>query len=191
MVLASGESYPDAMVAGAFAGLLTDYCSDRCGLVLTRGAALSPEAEAEIQRYFSEYWHDDGDTTVYIIGGTGAVSPAVMTTVSQLPYVDDVIRLSGVDRYATAVAAMEEIESEFDHDDDAYIVSGQSWADALAGGAAAVYDGDMLLFTRPDSLPKVVSDYLTSESLDEAVIVGGTAAISESVLTVGRCHRFG
>ena len=185
LVVASGTSFADALVAGAFASMVTED-DENCGVLLTDPNTLTPTTEAEITATSDRSWYDDEsdppDTKVYIMGGPGAVSQSVMDAIAALPYVDYVERLWGPTRYDTAVAAMRELDDEFSVDDDAYIVSGTSWPDSLVGGAVAAADTDMFLLTPPGGLPTSVIDFLDYMSLDDVVVVGGTAAVSDTVV---------
>ncbi|MFP3489732.1 cell wall-binding repeat-containing protein, partial [Staphylococcus sp. SIMBA_130] len=46
---------------------------------------------------------------IYILGGTGAVSENIKSTLEKKLYVQEVERVSGKDRYATAVEIAEEV----------------------------------------------------------------------------------
>lgn len=64
--LATGENFPDALSAGAMLG------SFKSVMLLTQSETLAPEAKAALQSNADEV------LTMYIIGGTGAVSEAVV-----------------------------------------------------------------------------------------------------------------
>ncbi len=88
-------------------------------------------------------------------------------------------RLSGVDRYATAVKLS---QATFSPGVPAvYIATGTTFPDALAGGVpAAIEDAPALLVGR-DVIPQVVTDELQRLAPQRIVILGGTAAVSQSV----------
>ena len=88
-------------------------------------------------------------------------------------------RLSGDDRYETAVAIS---ESGFvEGADTVYIANGVGYADALSAAPAAAQDGAPLLLTPPGALPSVVVAELNRLVPSTIVIVGGTAAVSNSI----------
>jgi len=85
--IATGDNFPDGLVAGAAAGVNSGP------VLLTRKDSLPAVTIAELQRL-----HPD---RIYIAGGTGVISAAVET---QLAAYGPVTRLAGSDRYATAAA---------------------------------------------------------------------------------------
>ena len=85
--IATGDNFPDGLVAGAAAGVNSGP------VLLTRKDSLPAVTIAELQRL-----HPD---RIYIAGGTGVISAAVE---SRLAAYGPVTRLAGSDRYATAAA---------------------------------------------------------------------------------------
>lgn len=86
-------------------------------------------------------------------------------------------RLSGADRYDTAVAVS---KASFPTAGVpvVYLASGTSYPDALAAGPAAAAQGGPLLLTLPTSVPKATVAELERLKPKRVVVVGGTAAIS-------------
>ena len=74
-------------------------------------------------------WHPQ---RIYVLGGTGVVSPAVASQLAQFTS-GPVTRLAGADRYATGAAVARWFWGRVTP--RAYVASGRSFADALAGGA--------------------------------------------------------
>ena len=89
-----------------------------------------------------------------------------------------VTRLAGNDRYATAVAVS---RSHAPGVKVAYVASGTTFPDALSGGVAAGLDGAPLLLVRPSSVPEVTATELMRLRPGRIVVLGGTAAISDTV----------
>ena len=88
-------------------------------------------------------------------------------------------RLSGVDRYATAVALS---QATFSPGVPAvYIATGTTFPDALAGGVPAALEHAPALLVGRDVIPQVVDDELQRLTPQRIVILGGTAAVSQSV----------
>ncbi|HET7719232.1 MAG TPA: cell wall-binding repeat-containing protein, partial [Acidimicrobiales bacterium] len=84
-------------------------------------------------------------------------------------------RLAGQDRFATAA---EIADAAFpDGSDTVLVASGRSFPDALAGAAL----GLPILLTEPDSLPAATATALDDLGADEAIILGGSAAVSDAV----------
>ena len=88
-------------------------------------------------------------------------------------------RVSGADRYGTAVAVSAETFPSGAH--TAVIVTGANWPDALCASALAGAVGGPILLTRPDALPAEVKAELERLGVRNAYIVGGTAAVSAGV----------
>ena len=99
----------------------------------------------------------------------GAVSIAATTTVQ---------RLSGADRYATAVAVSATYPVGVPV---VYIASGANFPDALSAAPAAAHLGGPLLLTSPGSLPAIVHDEIARLQPTLIVVTGGTASISDGV----------
>jgi len=91
-----------------------------------------------------------------------------------------VSRLSGADRYETAV----EISKEFAPGVPVvYLATGTNYPDALSAASAAASRGGPLLLTPPTALPDVVRNELLRLNPTNVVIVGGTGVVSAAVQT--------
>jgi putative cell wall-binding protein len=96
-----------------------------------------------------------------------------------LAFTPTVTRLAGSNRYATAVEI-----SQYGFDgvsSEVVIATGTGFADAVAGGPAAVALNAPVLLTDPDGLPGVVAAEVTRLRPSRIVVVGGTAAVSDTV----------
>ncbi|MBH0131374.1 cell wall-binding repeat-containing protein [Salinibacterium sp. NK8237] len=91
-----------------------------------------------------------------------------------------VSRLSGSDRYETAVA----ISQQFDPGVSVlYIANGAGYADALSAAPAAAVQGGPLLLTAANELPKVVVAEIKRLNPSKIVVAGGSSVVSGSVLS--------
>ncbi|WP_137755048.1 cell wall-binding repeat-containing protein [Agrococcus sp. SGAir0287] len=88
-------------------------------------------------------------------------------------------RLSGANRFATAVAIVQDAFPE--GAGTVYLVSGESFPDALSAGPAAAHEGAPVLLTMRDSLPGEVAAELERLAPSRVVIVGGRAAVGDGV----------
>lgn len=96
--------------------------------------------------------------------------------------VDVVDRVSGEDRYSTAVAATRKGFADTDAPISvAYIASGQNYPDALSAGPAAVHQNGALLLVLPTSIPSAVEAELQRLKPQKIVIVGGVLAVGSAV----------
>ncbi len=91
-----------------------------------------------------------------------------------------VARLAGADRYGTAVAISQTYSPGVPR---VFVATGTEFADALSAAPAAAKVASPLLLTRPTSLPAAVRNEIVRLAPAEIVVVGGTGAISESVVT--------
>jgi len=126
-----------------------------------------------------------GTTEGVLAGGTGAINEAVRVALgTQLDAAPT--RLSGADRYATAVTvagwAVAEAGLGWGY---VGMASGTNFPDALGGGAATGARGGVLLLTRPDSLPDATRNALHANRLaiDVVDIFGGVGAVNNAVTT--------
>src|SRR5438034_1366672 len=118
-------------------------------------------------------------TSVRVIcGATAAVVAAVavvvtmpIATTSAAPAFE---RREGADRYATAAAVS---RATFTSDvPRAFVASGQTFPDALAGGPAAKAGGGPVLLVARDALPQPTADELRRLQPKTIVVLGGAAA---------------
>jgi putative cell wall-binding protein len=160
--LALGTNFPDALVAAAAGGHLD------APVLLTRSDSLPAETIAELLRL--------SPSTVYIVGGTAVISPAVEQAAKH--YASTVKRLAGSNRYDTAVAVSSTV---FSTADTAFIAFGGNFPDALVGAAAAGHVGAPVLLTPYDRVPAPTVAELDRLNLTTIYLVGGRAVISDAV----------
>lgn len=86
-------------------------------------------------------------------------------------------RLSGTDRYGTAVRISQEFSAGVPV---VYIASGTGYADALSAAPAAARQGGPLLLVPPTSVPAVVVAELQRLKPALIVVAGGAGAVSDS-----------
>jgi SpoIID/LytB domain protein len=166
VVLASGKQYPDALSGSALAG------AARGPLLLTEPTKLPDTVRAEIARL--------KPAKVYVLGGTGAVSDGVLTAVrSALPSAE-VTRVGGVDRYDTA-AKVATLTRSMKPTGKAFVVSGESWADAAAVSPVAYRKGYPVLLVRRSGVPTATAGFLAAAKPAEVQVAGGPAVVDASV----------
>lgn len=118
--------------------------------------------------------------TVAVTGSKAGYASALGTSLGTAPVLNDHIvvdRISGLDRYATAV----EVSKKWESASIVYLATGTGYADALSAGPAAAHNDAPLLLTTPKSLPTGVLAELNRLQPSEIVIVGGTGAVSGAV----------
>lgn len=169
-LLATAESFPDALSAGVLAADLN------APLLLTPAGHLPQAVGDELERL--------GASRVTILGGRSAVSAAVEQDLADRGY--DVDRLAGQDRYETARRVATEAGAS--PSGDVVVALGdherpeQAWPDAVTSGAlAASPDRVPTLLTAPGQLPAATEAGLAELDAERVILVGGTAAIAEPV----------
>lgn len=99
-------------------------------------------------------------------------------------------RIAGDDRYLTAAAIA--LEAYPDGADDAVVVSGEAFPDALSGSAVAGRLNAPILLTEQDDAPAATLQALDELGVDTVYILGGPSAVSaeaEAELGEGRTTR--
>lgn len=167
VIIASGSSYPDAL-----AGVPLSKAADAPILLTTDRNGIESALLAEIQRL--------GARRAYILGGTAAVSAGTESDLTAAGV--KCVRLAGDDRYMTGVAVATELSTLTGKAfDTIYFASAQNFPDALAVSPVAAVGGEPILYISPDKgLNKAVSEYVSATGCSNAVVLGGTSAVSES-----------
>jgi len=164
--VATGANFPDALAAGPAAA--------RSGgpVLLTTPTSLPDVTAAELGRLRPQ--------RIVVLGGLGAVSDAVLARLAGYATSGQVTRIAGADRYATAAATS---ASTFASGVPvAYVATGASFPDALAGGVAAARAGGPVLLVSANSVPSATRAELARLRPISIVVLGGTGAVSDAVL---------
>jgi uncharacterized delta-60 repeat protein len=160
-VVARADGFADALAATPLA------VAKNGPLLLSQSSDLDDATLAEITRVLPP------GGTVYLLGGTGALSPAVELRLLSWGY--PVTRLAGANRYETAVAvARDGLESP----DVVVETTGLGFADALAAGAVAARLGAAVLLTEGTEQSDATSSYIASVNPTRYAI-GGPAALAD------------
>ncbi|QAV71470.1 hypothetical protein ESZ53_14125 [Salinibacterium sp. UTAS2018] len=112
-------------------------------------------------------------------GGTG-LSSSSKSAVKFQSAAPSISRLSGGDRYETAVAISRQFPAGVPV---VYIATGAGYADALSAAPAAAAQGGPLLTTARNVLPQAVAAEIKRLKPQKIVVAGGAGAVSGSVLT--------
>jgi putative cell wall-binding protein len=168
VVVASGENFPDALAASSLAGIYG------APVVLTTKGTLTTQAEDTIKAL--------GATKAYVIGGTEAVALEVEQSLSGIEGMEEVKRIEGIDRFATALDIYREGKETDSWGTTAIIANGFNFADALSISPFANVTGSPIFLA---SLEKGL-DADTLKAINEGgfkriVITGGDKAVSPAV----------
>lgn len=158
VVLATGSSFPDALVGGALAGAM------KAGVVLTTNDTLEPAIVKQLQA--------QGTKTIQIVGGYGAISAAKEAALKAAGF--QVTRLAGSDRYETAKMVKAATRSALGLKGNAKAkvscnATGSNFPDALACASAASLTGGVVDLVKPGSA-------VTADTSAETTICAGGAA---------------
>lgn len=165
VVLARSDDYADAL-----AGVPLAAAKDG-PLLLTPPANLDPRTLAEMRRCLAP------GATVYLLGGTAALSDSVEDAVRAAGYA--VVRLAGADRYDTSLAVLQQGLGSVAR---VLLATGNDFPDALAAGAAAGARGGGVLLTDGAELPAAIASYVATSRVP-VFAVGGPAAAADPLAT--------
>ena len=167
VVLARGDDYPDALVGGPLAA------AKSAPLLLTEGSTLPAATATELKRVLP------AGGTVYVLGGTSAVPATVASQLTSLGY--SVVRYSGADRYATAVAVAKALGSPT----TVLLATGTNFPDALAAGPAAAHVHGAILLTDGSTVPTETATYLAGAHTTYAIGGPAAAAVPSATAILG------
>ncbi|MBQ9869870.1 MAG: leucine-rich repeat protein [Ruminococcus sp.] len=165
VVLASGRDYADALAGVPFAR------SIGAPILLTDKDTLPADTLEEIQRL--------GAGTVYILGGTSAVSTKVENAVKNAGCT--VKRISGSSRFGTAAKAAEKLGAP----KEIFFVCYNNFADALSVSAAAALKKAPIIYLKKDgALDAETAAYLKSVKgkVANAYVIGGGSVVSDAMM---------
>lgn len=160
VVIANGRTFPDALVAGPLAGHLD------APTLLTEKASLPDETAAALR--------DAAPSTIYVIGGPVVVVDQVLDAAADAADIarDQVVRLAGPDRYATARAVHDQLADLDAIAGELFVATGADFPDALVASAAAARTSGAVVLAAPDGTTPSFDDVLDDAAVQ---VVGGKA----------------
>lgn len=166
IVIGRADAYADALAAAPLAATLG------APVVLNPSSALRADVAGLVDRL--------GATEAVLVGGTGAISDAVADGLRARGVA--VRRIAGANRFDTAALVAREVGGT-----EAYLVEGvnanaaRGWPDAVAVSGLAALQRRPILLTTASTLPAETAAALHDLGTEAVTIVGGTAAVSQSV----------
>lgn len=176
MVLASGDGWADAAVAGPLAASL-----DAPVVLVPPGGLQTPTARLDLV----EFLRSSAVQRAVIVGSPETVpnhEPSVLFGLGMLPR--NIERVFGAGPASTSVAVARRIGAPAvlgDSGRTVIVVSDQSVADAVAVGPLAAAGPFPLLLTPPNALDPRIAAYLSEHEVEHVVLVGGAEAVSAAV----------
>lgn len=167
VIIATMDGYWDALTATSLAGVKS------CPILLTDKNELSWETAYEVRRL--------GASTVYISGGTAAISQNVENRLAKVSGVQSVNRLAGDIAINTALKVYEAGKGSWGK--TAVVATSGTFQDALSASPYAFAMKAPIFLTNATTLKldAHVLDSIKNGGFDRVVIVGGPAAISTDV----------
>lgn len=177
----SGDQSQDAAAGHATAVSGTDESSARVALFGTEPLFRAHPKGVYLQVAEALLWTANmPEATEVPAGGAGGDDDSETPDPGDGAEVGGVSRLFGKTRFETAAAIS---AATFDPGVGvAYIATGLEFADALAGGPAAITGAGPVLLVLPDAVPEVTADELARLQPQRVVVLGGQGAVSEAVL---------
>lgn len=173
VILVNGETLADALASAPLAKAANGT------ILFTKKNTLPLATQTEIQRVLKT------GGTIYILGGTGAISQAVQDMLGSLGY--NTKRLAGVNRMDTSVlVAMTADSIRGTAPTHIYLVNGYRFADGLAVGPLAAVEGRNILVTEDGDLSQVVRSYVNGNinTLSNVSLVGGDSVLPQEVMSL-------
>lgn len=160
--IATGANFPDALAGSPAAAKVNGP------ILLTARDALPAATATELARLHP--------STIVILGGTGSVSDSVAGQLRA--YAASVQRWSGANRFETAAAISRATFAP--GVPVAYVATGSSFPDALAGGAIAGRNGGPILLV-DGGVPAATAAELARVRPARIVVLGGPSVVSDPV----------
>lgn len=167
VALATGSNFPDALSLASAAG--------------AQGYPLLLVSKDSLPIATEEYLKKAELQSLYIAGGEGIISSAVLQSITQASGVpiEQINRLSGHDRYDTSTLILQEF---YPTATKIFLATGQDFPDALAGAALAANRNAPMLLIPPSGPTKnsITENYIKTLPLEvDFEVFGGEKAISD------------
>lgn len=165
VIIANAYSYADALAGVPLAEAVN------APILLTSGSALEREVITEIKRL--------GARKAYILGGTLVINESVQNSLKQNNVA--ATRLSGANRYETAIAIAKELELRSDRSISTFFVaSAANFPDALAISPVAAIQGNPIVYISPTGkVDDKTAEFICGTSCRSVMILGGLSAVSK------------
>lgn len=167
-IMATGENYPDALASSP----LSTYKG--MPILLVKKDTIPEAVKAQLKNL--------GITRTIIVGGSDVVSDSIATWLDSNGYPST--RLSGDDRYKTALAISNYALEQGLDPSKLFIATGENFPDALSISPLAAKNESLSILSRKDFLETDIKDWLADnkDKIYKIYIIGGTGAISDEVM---------
>ncbi|MHA7138112.1 cell wall-binding repeat-containing protein [Rossellomorea arthrocnemi] len=155
-ILTYGYNFPDALAVASYAA------SKGYPILLTQKNELPKETKVAIT----------GVKEVFVIGGRAVISDSIQ---ADLPIFT---RISGSNRYETAINIIEELQMSTDR---IYVATGTNFADALTGSVLAAKHQAPILLVKQNEVPAMVDQFIHQNRITDFTILGGESAVGNII----------
>lgn len=168
VLIATGHDFPDALAAGPVA------VAKKAPLLLTEPGSIPASTLTEIKALHP--------STIVIVGGSSAVSPAVANQLKGLSGVKTVDRVGGANRFETS-----RLLADYGFKSGAttaFVVTGTNFPDAVSVSAPAGAKRAPILLVNGSvaTLDSATRAELTKLKVTKTYVAGGTAVVSQGVV---------
>lgn len=169
IIISSGENFPDALAVSGYAA------RNEYPIILVSSDGITEES--------LNYIKSIQPNTVYITGGTGAVSSAIESRIKNNIPTTNIQRFAGSDRFDTAAQIVEHFSSG--SVSDIFVTSGFNYPDAIAGSVLAAKFGSPIVLVDPKANrpSNQVEQFLQQLNDPNIVIFGGIGAVPNHLAT--------
>ena len=171
VVMVSGHSWTDAVVAAPLAGSL--------------GAPVLATPPGELRADAADFLQRTGVSRAVLIGAdsdSDGVGPTVVAGLEALGISTE--RVTRSDQYATSVAVARKLGTPGEMGRlgrTAIVADGRVFADALVAGTFAAQGRHPILLTKSEIFRRDVARYLTDKDVKHVVLMGGKAALHQVI----------
>ena len=168
VVITNGFSLADGLTVTPLASYL------KAPILLTTLNDIPNETIREIERL--------GADNIIIVGGEGVVSKKVEEKLNKMG-INKIERLGGKTRYETSLAIAKYIDENCYDVENVVVAGGFGEADALSIASVSGRENMPIILSTKDEITSETHQWLKSEKLKNAYIVGGDGVVSEKVIT--------
>ncbi len=167
VILATAENFPDALAGSVLA-------HKHNAPILLVGS--TEEDQTKVISYMKDSM--DANGTVYILGGTGAISAAMEGKIAASGF-SNIKRLGGVDQYETALKIADAVDVLTGT--PIVLAYGENYPDALSISSTAAAMQYPILLVQKDGISELVKKKISEIEPIRVYIIGGQAVINSAV----------
>jgi putative cell wall-binding protein len=166
IVLTTGTAFADALSVSSIADI--------------KGYPILLNGKKSLEDSVSDYITDIQPTTIYMIGGTGALSANIETEIKSLDSTIEIVRLGGANRYETSMKIIEHFDL---NTDTITVATGIDFPDALSGSVLAARLNSSVLLVNNKNVTKQ-KELLNKKNIIKVIVLGGESVISENIASL-------